>query len=52
MSAAAVRVFAAIRADGTQAGVLPEMQTRAELYDILDYEAHERQADLRAAGTG
>ena len=49
MSAAAVRVFAAIRADGTQASVLPEMQTRAELYEVLDYEASERQADLRAA---
>jgi methylisocitrate lyase len=53
MSAAAVRVFAAIRADGTQAAVLPEMQTRADLYDVLDYEADERRADLRAAaGTG
>jgi methylisocitrate lyase len=51
MSAAAVRVFAAIRADGTQAAVLSEMQTRAELYDVLDYEARERQADLRAAGS-
>jgi methylisocitrate lyase len=51
MSAAAVRVFAAIRADGTQAAVVPEMQTRAELYDVLDYVARERQADLRAAGT-
>jgi methylisocitrate lyase len=51
MSAAAVRVFAAIRADGTQASVLPEMQTRAALYEVLDYEARERQADLRAAGT-
>jgi methylisocitrate lyase len=51
MSAAAVRVFAAIRADGTQARTVPEMQTRAELYDVLDYEAHERQADLRASGT-
>jgi 2-methylisocitrate lyase-like PEP mutase family enzyme len=42
-------VFTAIRADGTQRAVLAEMQTRAELYEVLDYEARERQADLRAA---
>lgn len=30
----------AIRADGTQAGVVDRMQTRAELYDLLDYEAY------------
>jgi methylisocitrate lyase len=51
MSAAAAGVFAAIRADGTQARAVPGMQTRAELYDVLDYEARERQADLRASGT-
>jgi methylisocitrate lyase len=52
MSAAAIRVFDAIRTDGTQAALLPEMQTRAELYEILDYESQEGQADLRtAAGT-
>ena len=28
---------------------MPEMQTRADLYDVLDYEADERRADLRAA---
>jgi methylisocitrate lyase len=52
MSAAALRVFTATRSDGTQAAVLPEMQTRAELYDILGYEAYERRADEHAAGTG
>jgi 2-methylisocitrate lyase-like PEP mutase family enzyme len=51
MSAAAATVFAAIRAGGTQARVVPEMQTRAELSDVLDDEARERQADLRASGT-
>jgi methylisocitrate lyase len=50
MSAAAAAVFAAIRADGTQARAVPGMQTRAELYDVLGYEARERQADLRASG--
>ena len=29
-----------IRAEGTQAGLLDRMQTRAELYDLLDYEAY------------
>jgi len=29
-----------IRAEGTQAGLLDKMQTRAELYDLLDYEAY------------
>lgn len=29
-----------IRAQGTQAGLLDRMQTRAELYDLLDYEAY------------
>jgi methylisocitrate lyase len=52
MSAAAMRVFTAIRSEGTQAAVLPEMQTRAELYDILDYQAHEQRADEHAAVTG
>jgi methylisocitrate lyase len=29
-----------IRAEGTQAGLLDRMQTRAELYELLDYEAY------------
>ena len=34
---ASERVYEAIRRDGTQAGVLDSMQTRDELYDVLDY---------------
>jgi methylisocitrate lyase len=45
MSAAAQRVYGAIRADGTQAGLLPDMQTRAELYEVLDYHAYEQKLD-------
>ncbi len=45
MSGAATQVFAAIRADGTQAGVVDLMQTRAELYELLDYERFERELD-------
>jgi methylisocitrate lyase len=51
MSAAAVRVFEAIRRDGTQAAVVDQMQTRAELYEVLDYEAYERRMDDLSLGT-
>jgi methylisocitrate lyase len=39
------RVYRAIREDGTQAGVVGEMQTRDELYDVLDYLRYERELD-------
>jgi len=39
---ASERVYQAIRRDGTQAGVLGEMQTRDELYDVLDYLRYEQ----------
>lgn len=45
MSAAAEAVFAAIRNDGTQRGVLDKMQTRDELYEVLGYHAFEKQLD-------
>jgi methylisocitrate lyase len=45
MSAAALRVYEAIRRDGTQQGVVESMQTRAELYECLDYHAYERKLD-------
>lgn len=44
-SAASARVYEAIRRDGTQQAVVPAMQTRAELYDVLGYEAYERKLD-------
>lgn len=37
-------VYRAIREQGTQAGVLGAMQTRDELYDVLDYLAYEARA--------
>jgi methylisocitrate lyase len=37
MNAAALKVFRELRSRGTQARVLRLMQTRAELYDFLDY---------------
>ncbi len=45
MSAAALRVYEAIRKDGTQSGVVDTMQTRADLYRYLDYYAQERKLD-------
>jgi methylisocitrate lyase len=38
-------VYQAIRQQGTQAGVLPAMQTRAELYEVLGYHDYESKLD-------
>ena len=45
MNAAALAVYQAIRAEGTQRGVLDRMQTRADLYRYLDYHAYEEKLD-------
>lgn len=45
MSAAALKVYTAIRRDGSQRAVLDQMQTRAELYEVLGYHAYERKLD-------
>jgi methylisocitrate lyase len=45
MNRAAERVYQAIRKDGTQQRVVDSMQTREELYDVLDYHAYERKLD-------
>jgi methylisocitrate lyase len=45
MSAAAARTYAAIRTDGTQRAAVPQMQTRAELYQVLDYHRYEAKLD-------
>ena len=42
---AAETVFREIRETGTQAGVLDRMQTRDELYEVLDYLRYERAVD-------
>lgn len=39
MNAAALKVYQTLRAEGTQKSVLGEMQTRAELYEFLRYQA-------------
>jgi methylisocitrate lyase len=48
MSRAAQLVYQAIRRDGTQRAVLDIMQTRSELYEVLDYEAYESVAGKHA----
>lgn len=45
MNAAALKVYEAIRAEGTQKNVVNIMQTRADLYKFLDYNAYEQKLD-------
>ncbi|MBK5937425.1 MAG: methylisocitrate lyase [Halorhodospira halophila] len=45
MSRAAEEVYGAIRAEGTQEGMLDRMQTREELYEVLGYHDYERKLD-------
>jgi len=45
MNQAALKVYEAVRKEGTQKNVVPLMQTRAELYDFLDYHAYEEKLD-------
>jgi methylisocitrate lyase len=53
MNAAALRVYQAIRSEGTQKNVVDTMQTRADLYKYLGYHAFEEKLDeLFAQGKG
>ncbi len=45
MSAAAVKVYQTIRREGSQQAVVEMMQTRAELYEVLNYYAYEQKLD-------
>jgi len=45
MSAAALGVYETIKKDGTQQPAVGSMQTRAELYDVLGYQAYEDKLD-------
>ena len=45
MNRAALQVYQALRADGHQRNVLDLMQTREEMYAILDYHAYEQKLD-------
>ncbi|HLQ44629.1 MAG TPA: methylisocitrate lyase [Planctomycetaceae bacterium] len=45
MAQAASRVYETLRTQGDQRSLLPVMQTRDALYDVLDYHTFERQLD-------
>lgn len=45
MSKSALAVYHTIRKTGSQKAMLSEMQTREELYDILDYHSYEQKLD-------
>jgi len=45
MNKAALKVYENLRKAGTQKGVLGDMQTREELYDILNYHSYEKKLD-------
>ena len=45
MSAAALNTYQVVRATGSQKTLLRKMQTRAELYEVLNYHAYEQQLD-------
>jgi methylisocitrate lyase len=44
-NAAALKVYQALITEGTQQNVVDTMQTRAELYDYLDYHSYEQKLD-------
>ncbi len=45
MNAAALKVYQAVRKEGTQKNVVDTMQTRNDLYDYLGYHAYEQKLD-------
>lgn len=52
MSQAALSVYETLRKDGTQKASIDAMQTRDELYDVLDYRAYEDKLDALFADKG
>ena len=45
MNKAALKAYETVRKSGTQKSLLPEMQTREELYDIIGYHDYEKKLD-------
>lgn len=45
MNAAALNVYRTLRAEGTQKSLLNKMQTRAEFYEFINYQAYEQRMD-------
>jgi methylisocitrate lyase len=52
MNAAALNVFRTIRSEGTQASTIPDMQTRDEYYEFLNYREFEDKIDALFAESG
>ncbi len=52
MNKAALNVYKTLREEGTQAGVIDTMQTRAELYEFLGYHEYEDKLDELFARDG
>lgn len=50
MNQAALKVYEAVRKEGTQKNVVDLMQTRAELYEHLNYHAYEQKLDALYQG--
>jgi methylisocitrate lyase len=45
MNKAAMKVYQEVRGKGTQKGLLGEMQTREELYEVINYHSYEKKLD-------
>ncbi len=45
MNKAALKAYETVRKSGTQKAMLPEMQTREELYDVINYHSYEKKLD-------
>jgi len=45
MNKAALKFYETVLREGTQKGLVPEMQTRHELYEHLDYHRYEQKLD-------
>lgn len=50
MNKAALHFYETVRRDGTQKHIIDTLQTRAELYDFLDYHSYEDKLDALFAG--
>src|SRR4051812_19372461 len=45
MNKAALKAYETVRKAGTQQAMLPEMQTREELYEVINYHSYEKKLD-------
>jgi methylisocitrate lyase len=45
MNKAAMKAYETVRKSGTQKPIIPEMQTREELYEVINYHSYEKKLD-------